>query len=92
MTEENLTEDTLFEFPCQFPIKVMGKTTAEFKSIVLDIVRNHVTDVSDEHIKIRNSGKGNFVSITITITATSKKQLDSIYLELNASKHVDMTL
>jgi len=92
MTDDTITEDTLFEFPCEFPIKVMGKSTNTFRSLVEDIVRKHVDELNDEQITTRASGKGNFVSITVTITAISKKQLDTIYLELNASEHVDMTL
>lgn len=70
----------------------MGKATPVFQSVVLDIVRKHAPEVCEDHIKIRNSGKGNYISITITVNATSKKQLDSIYLDLNACEHVNMTL
>lgn len=87
-----MTEETLLEFPCVFPIKVMGKASPVFQSVILEIVRKHAPEVNEEQIKTRSSGKGNYIAITITVNATSKKQLDSIYLELNASEHVNMTL
>lgn len=87
-----MINETLLEFPCAFPVKIMGKATPEFQSVILDIVRKHAPEVNDDHIKIRSSGKGNYLSVTVTINAMSKKQLDSIYLDLNACEHVSMTL
>jgi len=87
-----MTEETLFEFPCQFPIKVMGKTGDEFELAVLEIFRRHVPDLADDAIKQRPSSKGNYLSITVTFNATSKVQLDAIYMDLSACEHVAMSL
>lgn len=87
-----LKEDTLFEFPCQFPIKAMGKTNLEFDLLVLEIVRRHSSVVDCQDIKSRTSKDGNYVSVTVVIEATSKKQLDAIYQELTDHPLVLMTL
>ncbi len=87
-----MNEETLFEFPCQFPIKVMGKATDDFTSLVVDIVSEHVDDIDSAMIKTRPSGKGNYVAVTVTITATSKQQLDNIYLALSAREEILMSL
>lgn len=87
-----MTQETLLEFPCQFPIKVMGKTGDEFELAVLEIFRRHVPDLADDAIKQRPSSKGNYLSITVTFNATSKVQLDAIYMDLSACEHVTMSL
>lgn len=86
-----MTEETLLEFPCQFPIKAMGKACNEFEQAVLEIFKRHVPDLAENAIKQRPSGKGNYLAITVTITATSKAQLDAIYIDLTACEHVAMS-
>ncbi len=84
-------EQTVFEFPCQFPIKAMGKNTAEFNAIVVDIVSQHV-EFTDDCVKTRSSSGDKFLSITVTIEAISKKQLDAIYQGLTDHPAVMMSL
>jgi len=87
------SEDTLFEFPCQFPLKVMGRNIPQLEEVVREIVSNHIDEVlHDDAIKKRDSGKGKFISITITFEAQSKRQLDNLYRELHAHEHVLMLL
>jgi len=86
------TKDTLFEFPCEFPLKVMGRNIAEFEGIVVEIVNRHVDNLSENAVKKRDSGNGKFVSITVTFQAQSKEQLDNLYRELHAHEHVLMLL
>ena len=81
-------EETLFEFPCEFPIKAMGKTGPELEGAVIEIINRHVADLSETAIKLNASKGGNYTSITITITAQSKSHLDGIYYELTACEHV----
>lgn len=89
----NSTEDTLFEFPCQFPLKVMGRNTPELEAIVLEIISRHIDgELNDASVKKRDSGKGKFISITVTFEAQSKLQLDNLYRELHAHEHVLMLL
>lgn len=89
MIERN---DEHFNFPCDFPIKVMGRTDCELESLVVKIINKHVDDLAEGAVKSRPSGKGNFLSVTVTVTAHSREQLDNIYLELTAREEVLMAL
>ena len=87
-----MNEESLLTFPCEFPIKVMGRSSETFETDVVGIVRKHVPDLPDSAVTSRPSGKGNYVAITVLVNVTSKEQLDNIYLELNAHEAVLMTL
>ncbi len=87
-----MSEESLLTFPCEFPIKIMGRASENFEADVVAIVRKHAPDLSEAAITNRPSGKGNYIAITVTVNATSKEQLDNIYLELNDLKSVVMTL
>jgi len=82
----------LIEFPCEFPVKVMGKTHEDFEACVNIIFSRHVSDFNENQIKVRPSGKGNYSAITVTIQAQSQEQLDNIYIELSAHELVLMAL
>ena len=84
--------ETLLEFPCEFPVKAMGLSCDEFEIAVLSILNTHVDDIAESAIKVRPSKNGKYTAMTITITARSKQQLDSIYIELSACEHVHMAL
>ena len=88
----NQTEETLLEFPCDFPIKAFGESREDFVEKVLTIVRRHSDSVTTDSIKCRKSNGGKYDAVTITITATSKSQLDAIYQDLTASPDVLMAL
>ena len=90
--EVTTEEDTLFVFPCEFPVKCMGLTGPAFEIAVVEIMNRHVPDLGEGAVKSRLSKEGKFSAITVTITATSKKQLDAIYMDLTASIHVKMSL
>ncbi len=85
-------EETLLEFPCQFAIKAMGKNNADFDLIVIAIIRQHVDDIKEGAVKKRPSKGGKYVAVTVTIEATSKKQLDAIYQGLTDCPEVVMAL
>jgi len=87
-----MTEETLFEFPCQFPIKAMGKADIELDLIVVEIVRRHAPNMTEGSVSSRPSKDGNFMAITVIIEASSKKQLDAIYQDLTDHPHVLMAL
>ncbi len=84
--------DTFFEFPCQFPVKAMGKTNIELDLLVLEIISRHVETISKDAVATRPSKDGNYLSVTVTIEASSKQQLDAIYQDLHDHPHVLMTL
>jgi len=85
-------EDSLLEFPCDFPIKVMGKSEENFDALVVGIVRKHCPDLLEGAVKSRLSREGNYVSVTVTIQAESRNQLDNIYMDLTAHEKVLMAL
>ena len=84
--------ETAFEFPCTFPLKVMGNHDEAFEAEVLALVREHVGATGEEAIERRASRNGRYLSLTVTFTATSKAQLDALYRALHASDQVLMTL
>lgn len=85
-------KDTLLEFPCDFPIKIMGKAEDEFAQVVLGIVTRHAPDFDAARMELRASSGGNYLSVTCTIVAQSKPQLDAIYLDLTAHPMVKVAL
>jgi len=87
-----MSDETLLVFPCQFPIKVMGKTSAELDLVVVEIVRRHAPDLHEGTVTTRPSKDGNYLAVTIVIEATSKQQLDAIYQDLSDHPHVLMAL
>lgn len=85
-------QESPLKFPCQFPIKAMGKSDCNLDMIVVEIVRRHAPDLHEGAIRSRTSGKGNYISITVTVNATSRAQLDAIYQDLVDCKAVLMAL
>jgi len=81
-------EESLLKFPCEFPIKAMGKATPELEIAVLEIMNRHVPDLGEGSVKTRESRNGNYISITVTIQARSRDQLDAIYMELTSCEHI----
>ena len=87
-----MTEETLLEFPCEFPIKMMGRDTDDFRQIARGLVEKHTGPVDDDAVQASVSANGNFVSVTVTVTATSREQLDNIYQDLTDHDAVIMAL
>lgn len=83
-----MTESTLFEFPCDFPLKVMGQHSDEFQDQVLSIVERHVGSLDPARIQHRSSKDRRYVSVTFTLRAESKEQLDNLYRDLTSCKSV----
>ena len=86
------TDDELFNFPCEFPIKAMGETGGDFKELVTALVRKHAPDLPDEAVRARLSQGGRYMSVTVTVQAQSRRQLDDIYMELTAEERVLIAL
>jgi uncharacterized protein len=84
--------DTLFEFPCEFPLKVMGRRSDDFRSIVLGIVQKHAGTIAADKIEERPSKDGTYLSLTCTLQAQSREQLDGLYRELTACEKVLVVL
>jgi len=84
--------ETLLEFPCDFPIKIMGERSDDFAQTMVAIVLRHAPDFIAESVEMRASSGGKYLSITCTIRATSKPQLDNLYRELTAHPLVKVAL
>lgn len=85
-----MSEESALEFPCTFPIKMMGRDTPDFRALARKIVENHAGAVVGSAVQAAVSRNGRFVSITVTITAMSRQQLDDIYRD--ASSHDDVLM
>lgn len=86
------TEDTLLEFPCVFPLKIMGAAQEGFAQAVLEIVMRHAPDFDAATMQMRPSRAGNYLALTCTIRAVSKAQLDALYRELSGHPQVKVVL
>lgn len=80
--------DSLLQFPCSFPIKVMGRHEPGFEALVVELVGSHAGPLAEGSVRSRASSSGRYLSVTITITATSRTQLDDIYRSLSATPQV----
>lgn len=87
-----LESESPFEFPCQFPIKAMGKNIADLDTIVVEIINRHVDNLSENAVSTRTSKGAKFISITVEIEAQNKAQLEAIYLDLHNCPEILMTL
>ncbi|RLL52238.1 DUF493 domain-containing protein [Mariprofundus sp. EBB-1] len=87
-----MSEETLLEFPCQFPIKAMGTNHKYFENDVVMIVRKHTPNLGEGAVTSKPSRTGKYLAVTVTITATSKAQIDAIYQTLHAHPDVKMVL
>lgn len=84
--------DDLFAFPCAFPLKIIGQTDAGLPDAVLAVVRRHAPDFSGASMETRVSSGGRYLSLTCTINAVSRQQLDELYRELCGHRLVKMVL
>jgi putative lipoic acid-binding regulatory protein len=85
-------EDRLLQFPCEYPLKIIGRPSKAFQLIVEEIVGKHVADVAAAEYSRRPSRNDKYISITVRFLAESKSQLDALYQELNDHELVLMTL
>ncbi len=85
-------QETLLEFPCKFPVKAMGRGEAGFEALVTGIVLAHAEIFVGESITSVSSSTGKFLSVTVTIEAVSKAQLDRIYQDLTDCEQVLVAL
>ena len=82
----------LLTFPCEFPVKVMGRHDSDLRAVAQAIIERHAGPMADSAVRERSSTDGNFLAVTFLVPASSREQLDTIYRELTACKSVLMTL
>lgn len=92
MSQPNDPPPSLLTFPCEFPLKVMGRREDGFAQIVSEIVMRHAGDFRPETIEMRSSKNARYLSLTVVITARSREQLDALYSELSKHPMVMMVL
>ncbi|NBC23436.1 MAG: DUF493 family protein [Gammaproteobacteria bacterium] len=86
-------EDSLLEFPCDFPIKVMGRDEGDdFRSEAVAIVEAEIGPLAEDAVTTQPSRNGRFLSVTVTVRAESREQLDSLYRRLSSSERVLVVL
>jgi putative lipoic acid-binding regulatory protein len=90
--KEPLDEAVGLAFPTAFPLKIMGRKESGFTTAVIEIVKRHAPDFQPGTLETRPSREGKYVSLTATINATSREQLDALYQELCDHPSVVMVL
>ena len=85
-------DSAVLAFPCEFPIKIMGLTQKGFAQAVIEVVQRHAPDFDAATLEMRPSREGKYLSLTCTIRAVSREQLDALYRELCDHPMVTMVL
>jgi len=84
--------ETLIDFPCDFPIKIMGASRDDFAQAILEVLARHAPGFDPASMEARPSKAGNYLSLTCTVRATSKAQLDALYRDLTSHPWVKIVL
>ncbi len=83
---------SLLTFPTDFPIKIMGRREEGYAQAILEVVLRHAPDFEPDTMEMRPSRAGNYLSLTVTVNARSREQLDALYAELSGHPMVMMVL
>ena len=87
-----MSEESLLEFPCDLPIKIFGRNVDGFRATVVAIVGSHFEEPADDDIRERLSRDDGYASLTITIRAQTREEVDALYRELSDSDDIMMVL
>ena len=85
-------KDSLIEYPCDFPLKIFGEAKPGFAQAIAVVVQVHARDFDAASIEMRGSSNAKYISLTCTIRATSREQLDNLYRDLTSHPMVKMVL
>jgi len=88
----NQSDESLIEYPSDFPIKIMGMTHDAFAQTMVEVVQLHDPTFHAGKMEMRPSSKGSYLSLTVTVRATSREQLDNLYRSLTAHPMVKVVL
>lgn len=80
------------EFPCAYPLKVVGHAAADFRDYVVEVMQRHTDDFDETTVDVRASSSGKFLSVRVTITAQGEEHLKIIFNELKASGRVQVVI
>ncbi|MGH8811717.1 MAG: DUF493 family protein [Advenella sp.] len=85
-------EQSLIEYPSDFPIKVMGVQHPELAQLLTEVVLQFDPQFDPATVEMRPSSKGNYIGLTFTVRATSREQLDNLYRALHGHALVKIVL
>ena len=86
------SQESALTFPTAFPIKVMGRRADGFAQAIVEVVLRHAPDFDPAGVEMRSSREGNYLSLTVTVNARSREQLDNLYRDLTSHPMVVMVL
>ena len=92
MADVNEPQAPKIEFPCQYPIKVIGSAGDDFAEVICEVVERHAPGVDTTTIDVKDSKNGRFLSLRLVITATGQEQLEALHRDLKATGRVHMVL
>ena len=87
-----MDKPALIDFPCDFPLKIMGARADDFAQAIASVVLKHAPEFDVATMTMRPSRAGNYLALTCTVRTTSQAQLDALYLELSAHSMVKVVL
>ncbi len=92
MSRDISPEESLIEYPSEFPIKVMGRAHPEFAQTLTEIVLQFDPQFDPATVEMRPSSSGNYMGLTFVVNATSRQQLDDLYKALHGHDMVSVVL
>ncbi|AWD32754.1 hypothetical protein CKSOR_00653 [Candidatus Kinetoplastibacterium sorsogonicusi] len=92
MNIHNINNNSLIVYPCNFPLKIIGKNCEQFKKEIYSIIKNYDPKFDLSNIDFQLSKSAKYIGLTVTIFATSRTQLDNIYKDLCANSLVSFVL
>ena len=84
--------ESLLEFPCEFPIKVISKVNSDLADTVYKIIKHYAPEINKDQLSCKSSAQGNYQSITVRLMAVSQAQLDAIYIRLCEHEEIMLAL
>jgi putative lipoic acid-binding regulatory protein len=88
----NEDEGPQIEYPCRYPIKVIGEDVDDYPNTIIRIIREHAPDLKDEDISFRPSRHGKYLAVNVIIVAQGEQQIENIFNDLKASGRTAMVL
>jgi len=85
-------EQSLVEYPSAFPIKVMGRQVEGYVEAMIEVARQFDPGFDASTVELRPSSSGTYLGVTLTVTATSREQLDGLYRTLSGHPMVKIVL
>ena len=87
-----MSEESLLSFPCELPVKVLGRNDAVFREAAWSIVRTHYEQIDEDHVTEQQSRQNSYLSLTFVVYAQSRDEVDALYRQLTASDDIMLVL